>query len=248
MYQLGLNTVFNSSSRFKLSGSYFTSIAHIFNYINYGNKLCIISILDGTRVVKVGNCFKAKQFYINKIIKGRLEIVQYLVEHGVDISMDNYYILRWTAGYGYFKTVKYLLEIGVSENKEAANAKEDAFVWSAENGHYDVVRLFIEHNIDICAKSNQALKLSAENGHYDIVVLLVENGACVRADRYEALRMSARYGHLDGADIHADDDYALKWCVINEHLPYCGEFENRSKLRKPNLKYCNIIKYINSLD
>ena len=55
---------------------------------------------------------------------------------------------------------------------------------------------------------------------------LVENGADIHADYDYALRWSASNGHLDvvkylienGADIHALADYALRWSASNGHL------------------------------
>ena len=50
--------------------------------------------------------------------------------------------------------------------------------------------------------------------------------ANIHADDDYALRWAAKYGHLEvvkylvskGADIHADDDYALRWAAENGHL------------------------------
>jgi ankyrin repeat protein len=64
------------------------------------------------------------------------------------------------------------------------------------------------------------------NGHLDVARFLVENGADIHTDNDLALRWSAEYGYLDvvqflvenGADIHADNDYALQWAARNGHL------------------------------
>ena len=60
----------------------------------------------------------------------------------------------------------------------------------------------------------------------DTFKYLIESGADVHADDDYALRWSAKNGHLDvikyliekGANVHAGDDYALQWCANNGHL------------------------------
>ena len=55
---------------------------------------------------------------------------------------------------------------------------------------------------------------------------LIEKGADVHIENDYALRYSAENGHLDvvkylvekGADVHADNDYALKYSARNSHL------------------------------
>lgn len=70
------------------------------------------------------------------------------------------------------------------------------------------------------------MRLSAASGHFDIVNYLVENGADIHADNEYALRESASGGHLrvveylaqKGADIHADTDFAIRWSARNGHF------------------------------
>jgi ankyrin repeat protein len=70
------------------------------------------------------------------------------------------------------------------------------------------------------------LKKAAESGNLAAITYLVEQGANIHADDDYALRMSAHYGHLkvvkylveQGADIHAKDDEALRWSAENGHL------------------------------
>ena len=54
---------------------------------------------------------------------------------------------------------------------------------------------------------------------------LIENGANIHANDDFALRYAAKNGHLEvvrylienGADIHADDDYALRYATVYGH-------------------------------
>ena len=68
--------------------------------------------------------------------------------------------------------------------------------------------------------------MSATYDHIEIVKYLVENGADIHAQDNYALRWSARNDNFDivkylvenGADIHADNDYALWWSVCSNYL------------------------------
>jgi len=70
------------------------------------------------------------------------------------------------------------------------------------------------------------LKYFGKINDMKVVKYLVENGADIHADEDYALRWSALNGHLEvvkylveiGADIYARDNYALKYSAINGHL------------------------------
>jgi ankyrin repeat protein len=67
---------------------------------------------------------------------------------------------------------------------------------------------------------------AAKDGHLETVQYLIENGADIHADNDYALQWAAGNGHLDvvrylvenGADIHADNDLALRYTAGNGHL------------------------------
>lgn len=62
--------------------------------------------------------------------------------------------------------------------------------------------------------------------NFDTIKMLVEQGANIHADENGALRWASAHGHLEvvkylvenGANIHADDDYALRWAHANKHF------------------------------
>ena len=74
--------------------------------------------------------------------------------------------------------------------------------------------------------NDQPLIWASRNGHLDIVKYLVGKGANIHADDDEALRLASHYGHLEvvkylvekGANIRARDDYALKYARRNGHV------------------------------
>ena len=72
---------------------------------------------------------------------------------------------------------------------------------------------------------NDQLIEAAENGHTDTVALLLDRGADVHADDDYALHWAALKGRTEtvallldrGANVHAYDDSALRWAVLNGH-------------------------------
>jgi hypothetical protein len=162
---------------------------------------------------------------------GHLEIVQYLVEKGADIHVDNDYALLFSAENGHLDVVKYLIE----KNGDLDISIEWALLLSAENGHLEVVKYLFELR-DNSRIVNDILRSSARNGHLDVVKYLVEEcGADIHSADECALCHSAENGHLDiviylvegacttgfvaqGADIHARNDYALLLSAENGHL------------------------------
>src|SRR3989344_1260598 len=68
---------------------------------------------------------------------------------------------------------------------------------------------------------------ACKHGYLDKVVSLLYHGADIHANNDCALRLSACNGHLpvvqflldQGADIHADNDGAFQWSAMNGHLP-----------------------------
>jgi len=63
---------------------------------------------------------------------------------------------------------------------------------------------------------------TAENGHSEIVKLLIESGANIHADNDYAVRWAAKNGHSEivklliesGANIHTKNDYAVRRAVF----------------------------------
>ncbi len=91
------------------------------------------------------------------------------------------------------------------------------------------------------AVKNSNLKLIKE--------YLVEKGANIHADDDYALRYSARYGHFqvvkylveNGANIHANDDLALHWSAECGHIEVVKFLVLISILRNKPIKYNNEI-------
>ncbi len=87
-----------------------------------------------------------------------------------------------------------------------------------------------EYYIDLrrINKNNKQQRLydASDNGRLDLVMVALNQGANIHAQDERALRRAAENGHLDvvkylvekGANIHAQDERALRWAALNGHL------------------------------
>ncbi len=72
-YKLGLNTladnneIFNTDKQCGPGGLYFTDSHSIFDFVHFGNTLCVVTIPDGAQTVKVGNKWKTDQMVIESM-------------------------------------------------------------------------------------------------------------------------------------------------------------------------------------
>jgi len=121
--------------------------------------------------------------------------------------------------------VKFFVNLGADIHYE-----DDICIWfAAQNGHFEIVRYFVEKGI-----KTYPLSISAEKGHLEIVRYLVEKGANIHFCEDAALRYSAEKGHLEivrylvekGANIHARQDYALKNSLFWKHLNVYNYLKN----------------------
>ena len=198
-YKLGLNTLADSGEIFNKKpicgpgGLYFCNIKYIFEYLYYGNKVCILTIPDDAQVVKVGNKYKADQIYINGMLEINYDTIKYLVTCGADITINNNYAVCWAARNGHQEIVKYLAKHGADITAD----DNYAIRYASENDHLETVKYLAEHGADVTAKNNYAICCAAQNGHLETVKYLVEHGADVTAINNYSIRHAASNGHLE---------------------------------------------------
>ena len=73
---------------------------------------------------------------------------------------------------------------------------------------------------------DSGLKWASYNGHIGVVKTLLENGADVHANNNYALKWASRNGHVEvvktllenGANVRANNNYALRWASENGHV------------------------------
>ncbi len=86
--------------------------------------------------------------------KGHLEIVEYLIDKGIDINARggtfDASALNLAAGEGHLEIVKYLIEH--SEELDVSLAKRNPLFGAIYGGHKEVVEFLVEKGIDISIK------------------------------------------------------------------------------------------------
>jgi ankyrin repeat protein len=154
---------------------------------------------------------------------GYLEIVEYLVEHGVhDGTNDLQLSLQWASGSGQLEVVKYLSQIltnqgnditnwGTEAIKNAIRARnlsiveyllengadpQDSIIVASKYGEYEIVKYLIDRNLYARNDLNIALHW-ASRGDLPTVKYLVEHGANPRHDNDKALLSSISGGNLE---------------------------------------------------
>jgi len=178
-------------------GIYFSKSQDILKWLNIDYKsfwIREVIIPEDTRVIKNCNKFKADKIILNEsMILSELNTWEYLVEHNVDIHVDNDYPLCWAAGNGYLEVTKYLVE----READIHTCSDFAFRWAAINGHLEVVDCLLKHGADIYADDGYTLCWSAERGHLEVVRYLVKHGADIYADRDHAIYLATKNHHDD---------------------------------------------------
>ncbi len=195
-YRVGLNTlkhnneVFDPKETCGPGGLYYTTPQHVFEYIMYGDQVCILTIPENAQTVVLYDKRKSDRIIIDQIMPlWTVETISYLVENGADIHAKNDQALRWTSKDGRLDVVQYLVSVGAN-----IHAKDDyALRYASAKGHLDVLQYLVSIGANIHAKNDQALRWASEDGRLDMVKYLVSVGA----------------------NIHAKDDYAIRRASAN---------------------------------
>jgi len=150
--------------------------------------------------------------------EGKLEIVKYLFEQGVDIHKWNEYALKWSAYNGHLEVAKFLVEHGA--DKSNCRVLSDVII----QGHLDIAKYLIEANGYI---SPWLVEHASRLGRLELVKYLVGKGANVQAtDAGAPLTAAARFGHIEvvkclveaGADIHYNYEEALRLAAYKNEV------------------------------
>ena len=147
-YRIGLNTLKYNGETFDTKpicnegGLYFTDAKNIFEFLVYGNTLCVVSLPEDARIVKINNKWKADKIIIEEQRDIRnVETWKFLIEeNGVDIQFYNNYPLRWASKHGYLEVVKYLVESGIVIQYSDLSLK-----WASKNGHLEIAKFLVEN-------------------------------------------------------------------------------------------------------
>ena len=162
-----------------------------------------------------------------KIEKGHTEVVQALIDKGVDVNAktaDGATALIMAAQEGHREVAQALIAQGADVNAKRTDGWT-ALMVAAEKGHPEIVQVLIAQGADVDAKAAYgwtagwtALRSAAKEGHTEIARALIDKGADVNAkgtDGWTALMAAALNGHTEvvqalidkGADVDAKDAY-----------------------------------------
>ncbi len=117
--------------------------------------------------------------------KGRIDVVNYLIEQGAYINYENTGITacHLAANKGHLEVVKLLIEKGALVNAETHEGM-NALQFAAMEGHTEVINYLINHGANVNAsdtEGNTPLSLAVEAGHFEMVKLLIRAKGDVNA-------------------------------------------------------------------
>ena len=117
-----------------------------------------------------------------EITYGHIEMVNYLANHGIDLSFQNGRALSIAAKNGHLHIIKYL-QSNVGLDIHINN--DETLIQASSGGHLNVVQYLVEHGCNVNTLGGggyqgtncMPLVVAARGGHLDIVCYLLDNGA-----------------------------------------------------------------------
>jgi len=195
-YKTGLNidpVEFNPSGDCEPGGIYFAS-KDILAFLSYGPWIRKVTLPKDAKVYKsprILEKWKADKVILGKRYKIAAKTIQKLIDEGVDLKINDSYVLKWAAVNGYLDIIKLVIKNGIDPKTDDSYALKI----TATNGYLKIVKFLIPLS-DPKSDDNHALKFAATYGHAKVVKLLIDNGADPKADNSYALRWAAKCGRL----------------------------------------------------
>ena len=174
-YKLGMNVLadngeeFNKNPKCGPGGLYFCKIENIFDWLEFGDKVCVLSVPEDARMVSVENQFKADRIFIEKIIS--IDIKS-LAEAGADVRANDDLALLMAVKNGNLEVVKFL--VGAGANVHACY--DEALRLAAEKGHLEIIKYLVAAGADPHARNDFSLCWAYYYGHLDVVEYLQSLG------------------------------------------------------------------------
>ncbi|AKI80319.1 ankyrin repeat-containing protein [Acanthamoeba polyphaga mimivirus] len=155
------------------------------------------------------------EHYIDNCRIGRLSMVKYLVNRGVNITIKNNIASRLCVENGFYKIFEYLDTFGTNSETDY----ESYTYLAAKYGRVKIIQYLIK-NIDLCIHDYDDLimRIAAQYGRLNLVKFSIKNGADITTYNNYALRLSSMGGHIKvvkylirkGADISVIDNTILR--------------------------------------
>ena len=213
VYKEGLNVDINPFDETPCCGGglFFSDAENILSFVGYGDLIAEVKIPNGEQIVQVRSKYKSHTIVLKNIKPlWNIDTLEYLIQAGIDIHVNNDYVFGCAAESGYLDIVKYLISQGANIHadnnwafrraasnghlkivqylKEQDEFMDDyAFLAASENGQLDVVKYFVENGVDIHSHHDYAFRWAAHNNHLEVVKYLADNGADIKYGTPEIL-------------------------------------------------------------
>ncbi len=124
-YRIGLNTLTYNGETFDerpicvAGGLYFTTADHIFEYIDYGDKVCLLTIPNDAHVVSMYKKCKSDRIIIREILPlWNIDTIRLLLSMGADIHANSDSVILHACYRGFLDIVQYLVYMGATLSDE----------------------------------------------------------------------------------------------------------------------------------
>lgn len=139
-----------------------------------------------------GNILEEKDLITIACKEGYLNIVEFLLDKGVDISHNGGLALMYACKNGYLKIVELLCEAGANIEYHEGGPLRAA----VSSGHLDIVQFLINLGADVTTRDNTPMHIAVHKNHTEIAKILLQAGAKVEK-KDKLLSDACKSGNLE---------------------------------------------------
>lgn len=167
-------------------------------------------------------CNSVEQEHLSTAVRnGHIDIVKFLIEHGIDISRCNDEDFLYAAEYGYLEIVKYLDD----KADYAIDLLEEALEQAAYSGHFKIVKFLLdileEPKKNVAIRQN-TIRNAVHSGHLKCTKYLVE------------------YWDIDDLDWLKEEELdILLWGLLNGNIKFINWITTLLDISKSDIKDTN---------
>ena len=143
--------------------------------------------------------------------KGNLDITEFLIKNGAKFNENTlHYALRSNQ----LKVIEFIIDKGVDINTEINTKLIETIVTT----NTDIIDLFVKYGFDIRFQNDLALRSVIKCGQIGIVKYLIDKGANIHANDDEAIKYILEYRHHDTETIKYLIENGVNICNINDEI------------------------------